>query len=36
VPELRCRVWPGGPTRLLGVTHPHGNWVEWMAADTLP
>ncbi len=28
-PELRCRVWPGGATRLLGLAHPHGNWVDW-------
>ncbi len=32
-PELRCRIWPGGPTRLLARAHPHGNWVEWLAAD---
>ncbi len=35
-PEVRCRIWPGGQERLLGLAHPHGNWVEWLAADALP
>jgi hypothetical protein len=29
--EIRLRVWPGGPDRLLGRAQHHGRWVEWLA-----
>jgi hypothetical protein len=29
--ELRLRLWPGGHERTLAHTHPHGDWVEWLA-----
>jgi hypothetical protein len=28
--ELRLTLWPGGEERLLGRTHWHGRWVEWL------
>jgi hypothetical protein len=28
--ELRLRTWPGGEDVLLGRSHPHGEWVEWL------
>ena len=30
--QLRCQIWPGGEDRLLAQAHPHGAWVEWLAA----
>jgi hypothetical protein len=30
--ELRCTVWPGGEEQRLARLHPHGAWVEWLAA----
>jgi hypothetical protein len=30
--EIKLRAWPGGEDRLLADTHPHGRWVEWLAA----
>ena len=31
--ELRVRFWPGsGEEHLLAVAHPHGAWIEWLAA----
>lgn len=29
--EIRLRSWPGGEDRLLGRSHHHGAWVEWLA-----
>jgi hypothetical protein len=29
--EIRLRVWPGGEDRLLGRSHFHGAWVEWLS-----
>lgn len=29
--ELRLTLWPGGVERTLARTHPHGEWVEWLA-----
>ena len=31
--ELRCTLWPGGEDTVLARLHPHGAWVEWLAAD---
>ena len=28
--EIRLTTWPGGEERLLGRSHPHGAWVEWL------
>jgi hypothetical protein len=28
--EIRLTLWPGGEDRLLGRSHPHGAWVEWL------
>ena len=30
--QLRCSLWPGGTDTLLARVHPHGAWVEWLAA----
>ena len=30
--EIRLTLWPGGETRVLGKTHPHGAYVNWFAA----
>lgn len=31
--ELRVRYWPGGEREVqLANAHPHGQWVEWLAA----
>ena len=29
--RIRMRVWPEGDDLLLGNSHPHGAWVEWLA-----
>ena len=29
--ELRLTLWPEGQDRLLALTHPHVDWVEWRA-----
>lgn len=29
--RIRLRDWPGGEDRLLGNSHPHGAWIEWLA-----
>jgi hypothetical protein len=29
--ELRLTLWPDGQDRLLALTHPHLDWVEWRA-----
>lgn len=31
--ELRLTLWPEGRERTLATTHPHGEWVEWIAQD---
>ncbi|MBB3033236.1 DUF2332 domain-containing protein [Alteriqipengyuania lutimaris] len=32
--ELHARYWPsGGESQLLAHAHPHGEWVEWVAAQ---
>lgn len=31
-PELRLTQWPGGETRTIAHAHPHGAWIEWLAA----
>jgi hypothetical protein len=31
--ELRLTLWPDGSERHLADVHPHGAWVEWLAAD---
>ena len=31
--QLRCTLWPGGNDTLLARMHPHGAWVEWLAAS---
>ncbi len=30
-PELRLTLWPGGADRLLGIGHPHGHSLRWLA-----
>jgi hypothetical protein len=32
LPELRLTLWPGGETRKIAHAHPHGAWIEWLAA----
>jgi hypothetical protein len=28
--EIRLRTWPGRGERLLGLSHFHAAWVEWL------
>jgi hypothetical protein len=28
-PHLQLTLWPGGETRSLGQTHPHGQYIDW-------
>jgi hypothetical protein len=30
--EIRLRSWPGGEDQLLGRSHYHGAWVEWLGS----
>ena len=32
VMDIRLTLWPGGEERLLGHSHPHGAWVQWLGA----
>jgi len=32
LPELRLTQWPGGETCTIARAHPHGAWIEWLAA----
>jgi len=34
IPELRCRLWPGGDDRLLARVHAHGAWVQWLSSPS--
>jgi hypothetical protein len=34
--ELRLTLWPGGEERRLAIAHPHGAWIEWLAARLPP
>ena len=29
--QLTLTSWPGGTTRLLAISHPYGDWIEWRA-----
>jgi hypothetical protein len=29
--RIRLRQWPGGEDKMLGNSHPHGAWIEWLA-----